>query len=1066
MNSTSKPCPDQQTLLQFIQGRLEPPTLDHCEDHVSDCESCHETLRGFDTNDTLSRYVSEALQQKPLEKLSDTQAIDGIMRRLLQPAGLGRCSPMRNGSNAEILADRAAEVLRCVEPAAIGDEDSLGTLGDYRLLRLIGAGGTGVVFQARDESLDRIVALKVLRPSLGDLARDRFIAEARSAASIEHDNVVTIYQIGQHGRLAFIAMQWVPGETLETRLARESGALDETTVREFVSQIAAGLSAAHQRQLIHRDIKPANVWICDETGQIKILDFGLARIADEESSLTQTGMLAGTPSFMSPEQARGMELDPRSDLFSLGCVMYLMLTGRLPFSASTVLGTLQTIQSDSPSPPIAIRPGCDADLSDLTMSLLEKLPGNRMASADNLISSLNNPRSQWPQKVVTAPAATSSKSPATPRTNPAARRSRSGFRWLIATSLLGFAGVAAWLMAPQIFRFVTDQGELVIKTDDPNIKIEVRENGDLFRVLDLSTDESFDIQSGSYTFSATKQGSDTEFEVTPNSVKMTRGGKELVSVKIQKTPQDLAARFPKIAKEPMVRIPRPTDSKDLESILSTALMFQNNKLNRLRDQYRDSHPEVVQARKQLSIISEQYHAVAHSEASAPKVASDPLSKKITSTDTQFSAAAAGSDPPIYGGRDFRQWLRIVKKDREPQTVSDAIAACGVLAETDRQKDLLEGQLRRLVRKFGTSSGQEVTNGGAVNTANIYNTGFLKALNQLEIDDVISFIQGEMDSGNERSLGFCYTIFPYLDFDDDRKKALKFHETVTLDTNLLMKRIHDQDIEIDADVKSFLSQCFAKSKTIADPAICQKAIMNLDAAERPWLFSAIMVRFKNGELNEAIEADFFAESTSGKVRESYINAVLSPNLLKNGGGGIWPRGFRSQNKRTLAIRLLAKAITQIAKSGESNLEFNTYKSIWFREDKVVITQRNENGTIFWSKGDGSGTLVEMKPEGIKQVKGRAAVIRHLLTDLCDVTSCGFMEDDRKLVLEFVNAMKRSEDQEMKDLFGSAEFKELMIESDLNNLRDFANGDANAVFTSFTKEPNSHFGGGGLGGRGVF
>ena len=215
-------------------------------------------------------------------------------------------------------------MLRCIDPPANGDEDSLGTLGDYRLLRLIGAGGSGVVFQARDTSLDRLVALKVLRPSLGELARDRFIAEARLAASIEHDNVVTIYQIGQHDRLAFIAMQWVPGETLEARLARESNVLDETTVREFVSQIASGLSAAHQRQLIHRDIKPANIWICDDTDRIKILDFGLARIADEESSLTQTGMLAGTPSFMSPEQARGMELDPRSDLFSLGCVMYLL----------------------------------------------------------------------------------------------------------------------------------------------------------------------------------------------------------------------------------------------------------------------------------------------------------------------------------------------------------------------------------------------------------------------------------------------------------------------------------------------------------------------------------------------------------------------------------------------------------------------------------------------------------------------------------------------------------------------------------------------------------------------
>ena len=182
MQTDNPKCPDQQTLLQFIQGKLGPPKLDLCEDHISDCQSCHETLRGLDANDTLSHHVSVALEQKPLENPSDTQAIDGLMNRLLQPA---RTSHRAHGADAEIMADRAAEVLRCVESPAIGDEDSLGTLGDYRLLRLIGAGGTGVVFQARDVSLDRVVALKVLRPSLGETARDRFIAEARLAASIE-----------------------------------------------------------------------------------------------------------------------------------------------------------------------------------------------------------------------------------------------------------------------------------------------------------------------------------------------------------------------------------------------------------------------------------------------------------------------------------------------------------------------------------------------------------------------------------------------------------------------------------------------------------------------------------------------------------------------------------------------------------------------------------------------------------------------------------------------------------------------------------------------------------------
>ena len=164
-----------------------------------------------------------------------------------------------------------------------------------------------MVFHAIDETLNRNVALKVLRPSLGSVARDRFMAEARVAASIEHKNVVTIYQVGQIDRLAFIAMQWLPGKTLESIVASHSQEpqIEETETKRIVSQVAAGLAAAHQKQMVHRDIKPANIWICDDSDDVKILDFGLARIADDDPGLTATGMLAGTPNFMSPEQARG-----------------------------------------------------------------------------------------------------------------------------------------------------------------------------------------------------------------------------------------------------------------------------------------------------------------------------------------------------------------------------------------------------------------------------------------------------------------------------------------------------------------------------------------------------------------------------------------------------------------------------------------------------------------------------------------------------------------------------------------------------------------------------------------
>ena len=333
-------------------------------------------------------HVSSADIQGLLDRLTS----DDFKKSVMSVHSSG--SQKHRTADAEIIADRAAEVLRCVTPS----EDSLGCLGDYTLIRLIGAGSTGVVFQAIDQTLERTVALKVLRPSLGEIARNRFLIEAKLAASIEHVNVVTIFQVGQVGRLAFMAMPWLPGQTLDSLLA-SGERLEENQIVDIITHVAAGLDAAHQKQLVHRDIKPANLWICEDDQRLKILDFGLARISDDNPNLTATGMLAGTPNFMSPEQTRGLELDGRSDLFSLGCVLYRLLAGKLPFGAPTVLATLSSIQTHNPVPPVSLHQNVNQDLSDLTMCLLEKLPANRPQSASQTIELLTNPRDQWPMAV-------------------------------------------------------------------------------------------------------------------------------------------------------------------------------------------------------------------------------------------------------------------------------------------------------------------------------------------------------------------------------------------------------------------------------------------------------------------------------------------------------------------------------------------------------------------------------------------------------------------------------------------------------------------------------------------
>jgi serine/threonine protein kinase len=304
-------------------------------------------------------------------------------------------------------------------------------LGPYRVLRVLGTGGMGVVFEAEDPQLQRRVALKVIRPGqAGDVGRRRFLREARAAAAIEHDHIVPIYQVGEAavsgtGVVPFLAMPFLRGETLEARLQRE-GKLPVDAVLRVGRELALGLAAAHQRGLIHRDIKPANIWLEAESQRVKILDFGLARSAEAGSSipmeelppeapsasiraapvaqaLTEVGSVLGTPAYMSPEQVSGLSIDVRSDLFSLGCVLYRAATGELPFKGVDVVSTLKLVSTAKPLPPRQLNSVLPARLSQLVMELLAKKPADRPASAHataEVLASIKQgqipPRRLWP----------------------------------------------------------------------------------------------------------------------------------------------------------------------------------------------------------------------------------------------------------------------------------------------------------------------------------------------------------------------------------------------------------------------------------------------------------------------------------------------------------------------------------------------------------------------------------------------------------------------------------------------------------------------------------------------
>jgi len=255
-------------------------------------------------------------------------------------------------------------------------------IGKYRVLEPIGRGGMGSVYKAHDPLLDRMVAIKVMAEDAeaGTEARQRFLREARSAARLNHPNIITVYELGEDQGRVFIVMELLEGEPL----SRLIGRVPPVPLRRklgLMMQICDGLAFAHQRGVVHRDIKPGNIFVLDN-GQVKILDFGIARVGSSE--LTRTGLLMGTPTYMSPEQARGRRSDARSDIFSVGVVFYELLSGRKPFVGEDYFETLEKVRSDTPPPLASVAPGLPVALVGVVERAMAKDPAARYQSLEDV----------------------------------------------------------------------------------------------------------------------------------------------------------------------------------------------------------------------------------------------------------------------------------------------------------------------------------------------------------------------------------------------------------------------------------------------------------------------------------------------------------------------------------------------------------------------------------------------------------------------------------------------------------------------------------------------------------
>jgi serine/threonine protein kinase/Leucine-rich repeat (LRR) protein len=520
------PTADQDRLQKLLLGQLPTAEVERLATEYADdgrLAALAESLAGQE--DALLSLLHNH------EKAAVDPEGERLVARLLERLKPALCVAPRDETTAMYQADASTELS---SPSVASKPQSLPEwLEYYRPMKVLGQGGMGTVYLAEDTRLGREVAIKTLRPELAIIpqAKERFLREARSAAKLEHDHIIPIYSVGEAADgTPYLAMPLLKGEPLDALIHRTGGPLPVALVVRLAREVASGLAVAHARKLIHRDIKPANIWLEAPTGRVKILDFGLAKAADSgntaeaEMNLTASGAIVGTPAYMAPEQASNQPVDGRADLFSLGCVLYELLTGQRAFAGPNTMSILMSLVKHTPPAPDMLGLQCPAALSQLVMQLLEKDAARRPASAEAVIQTLSEldiaPATTGIEVSGAALAAGSSHSESTPRnsTTPVASaiplmvstpndvprpsfplklqpttarsvRKRATPKQRVALAL---GGMLLMLLAAMVFRIQTDQGTLIVTIEDPGLQAILEQDG--LVIHDKTSDRTWTIK--------------------------------------------------------------------------------------------------------------------------------------------------------------------------------------------------------------------------------------------------------------------------------------------------------------------------------------------------------------------------------------------------------------------------------------------------------------------------------------------------------------------------------------------------------------------------------------------
>jgi WD40 repeat protein/serine/threonine protein kinase len=391
--------PNTDIIREYLDGSLAADQIPEAEALIEHDPS---VCTALDRNEKLETFIGrlqESLAVPPFPAEKHARDLDALRRAVairvqqipkVEDAGAFTLSDSSVGTDSQAPTGPQQSGFAFLSPPQGANE--IGRLNGYRVLKLLGQGGMGVVFEAEDVRLKRRVALKVMKPEVAakEEHRERFIREAQTAARVEHDFICPIYQVGEENGVPFIAMPFLKGEPLDARLKRQKPLPLAEAIR-IGREVAEGLAEAHKAGLIHRDIKPGNIWqesLPNGRSRCRILDFGLARITNDDTHLTQSGAIMGTPAYMAPEQARARPVDHRADLFSLGVMLYEMTTGRRPFIGADTMSVLTSLALDEPPAPSLINPQIPAELAALIVRLISKSPDNRPASGQVVAEAL------------------------------------------------------------------------------------------------------------------------------------------------------------------------------------------------------------------------------------------------------------------------------------------------------------------------------------------------------------------------------------------------------------------------------------------------------------------------------------------------------------------------------------------------------------------------------------------------------------------------------------------------------------------------------------------------------